>query len=565
MKKLTKIVISVILLTASFNCFSQNEERFSFKIAKSNTTLFGDYENINNPLVGNPGVMIEVQKNFLSNKITLGLGFNHQSFSNNVNSINTFDELYFNFKTNVTGINLNAYYYPTKQQNNLSPFLNIGISLFHFNPKTDARDDLGDYTFSNGELTNTNGDNTILDGVYETNLSALDLNNKEHGKTTFGIPLGIGLNLKISPSIQFISQLTYQINFSDFIDNIPSNSTRNNVLSNNINDHFLGLSFGFSFTPSQFRLFKHKENTNGVSYDEVLGQLIISKSDVTNGNIGLESIVNHYQVVKIVSDSSLIHFSYNEIDFDEIDFDEIDKELDSDLDRDGVPDMNDMCPNTPKRPNNSQTIKNLFFGDVKVDERGCPLDTDNDGVPDYRDVEPNTKMGYLVNHEGKRLNTKEAEKLLIKIDVADRSYANKYNKLTPINLEFEENYYPFITPQVYDDILKLQKEILMYQVSDDFDNNLNSFELLSLKRDSTINYLEKIKTLESEYLRITTELIALKNILTQNNSSIKFPEIENVKFEEVDAGGKNTDHYQVYVHRIIQLIKLQSSIKNQIE
>jgi hypothetical protein len=565
MKKITKTILSIVLLTVSVNCFSQNEKRLSFKIAKSNTTLFGDYENINNPLIGNSGIIIEAQRNFLSNKITLGLGINHQLFSNNVNSVSTFDELYLNFKTNVTGINLNAYYSPTKQQSDLSPFLNIGISLFHFNPKTDARDYLGDYTFSNGELMNTNGENTALDGVYETNLSEFNLNNQTYRKTSFGIPIGLGLNLKISSSITFVSQLTYQINFSDFIDNIPSNTTRNNVLSNSTNDHFLGVIFGFTFAPSQFKLFNPEENSNGISYDEVLDQLIISKSDVTNGNIGLESFANHYQIVKIVNDSNLIHFSYNESLYNEIDFDELDKELDSDLDGDGVPDMNDMCPNTPKSPNNSQTIKNLVFGEVKVDVRGCPIDTDNDGVPDYRDIEPNTKVGYLVNHEGKRLSTKEAEKLIIKIDVVDRNYANKYNKLTPINLEFEENYYPYITPQVYDDILKLQQEILMYQVRDDFDNNINSFELLSLKRDSTINYLEKIKTLETEYLRITTELKALKNILTQSNSKINLPKIEKVKFEEIDATGSNTDHYQVYVHRIIQLIKLQSSIKKQIE
>ena len=54
-----------------------------------------------------------------------------------------------------------------------------------------------------------------------------------------------------------------------------------------------------------------------------------------------------------------------------------------------------MCPNTPKKPNNSQKLENILFGEVKVDERGCPIDSDNDGVPDYRDIEPNTKANRV--------------------------------------------------------------------------------------------------------------------------------------------------------------------------
>jgi outer membrane protein OmpA-like peptidoglycan-associated protein len=43
----------------------------------------------------------------------------------------------------------------------------------------------------------------------------------------------------------------------------------------------------------------------------------------------------------------------------------------NDQDKDGVPDKDDDCPDTPPG--------------VKVDENGCPLDTDNDGIPDYED------------------------------------------------------------------------------------------------------------------------------------------------------------------------------------
>jgi OmpA-OmpF porin, OOP family len=47
-----------------------------------------------------------------------------------------------------------------------------------------------------------------------------------------------------------------------------------------------------------------------------------------------------------------------------------------DTDNDGVPDVRDQCPNTPK----SQ----------KVNDYGCPTDTDNDGVYDFEDKCPGT-------------------------------------------------------------------------------------------------------------------------------------------------------------------------------
>jgi len=55
-----------------------------------------------------------------------------------------------------------------------------------------------------------------------------------------------------------------------------------------------------------------------------------------------------------------------------------------DKDRDGVLDINDKCPDTPKG--------------VKVDNFGCPIDTDGDGVPDYLDKCPDTPreaVGYV--------------------------------------------------------------------------------------------------------------------------------------------------------------------------
>ena len=60
------------------------------------------------------------------------------------------------------------------------------------------------------------------------------------------------------------------------------------------------------------------------------------------------------------------------------------KPLDSD--GDGVTDVLDRCPDTPKG--------------VTVDTRGCPIDSDGDGVPDYLDKCPNTPKGANVDARG---------------------------------------------------------------------------------------------------------------------------------------------------------------------
>ena len=58
----------------------------------------------------------------------------------------------------------------------------------------------------------------------------------------------------------------------------------------------------------------------------------------------------------------------------------------ADSDGDGVPDDRDACPDTPSG--------------VAVDDRGCPLDSDGDGVPDYRDDCPDTQAGAMVGDDG---------------------------------------------------------------------------------------------------------------------------------------------------------------------
>ncbi len=63
----------------------------------------------------------------------------------------------------------------------------------------------------------------------------------------------------------------------------------------------------------------------------------------------------------------------------------------ADSDHDGVPDVDDNCPDTPQG--------------VVVNELGCPLDSDGDGVYDYQDECPDTPQGVEVDGVGCPLDT----------------------------------------------------------------------------------------------------------------------------------------------------------------
>lgn len=89
----------------------------------------------------------------------------------------------------------------------------------------------------------------------------------------------------------------------------------------------------------------------------------------------------------------------------------------ADADGDGVPDIDDNCPNTERKP---ALVTPTGTFPYTVDNCGCPVDpcskdSDNDGVNDCQDACPNTYAGHRVGDNGCPLPIEEHER--VKLDV----------------------------------------------------------------------------------------------------------------------------------------------------
>ena len=208
-----------------------------------------------------------------------------------------------------------------------------------------------DYTFNN-ILGNTKISPFTTIGAQWMYYTTTFNNNTFSQESGVNIPLGMGISLDVSERIRFDIGMNYHISFAD-IDRATSIAQ---------NDNFSVVNFT-------------------INYD------LFSKK------------ANEYNV-------------YNEKNYRNINFKALDIE---DEDKDGVPDVNDECPGTPKN--------------VKVNEFGCPFDSDGDGVPNYMDDEKNTKAGAVVNEKGVQLTGKEFHSMYSEYESASRKYANFYNNL----------------------------------------------------------------------------------------------------------------------------------------
>lgn len=223
-----------------------------------------------------------------------------------------------------------------KRNNSFAPYLFAGFGFLKFDPFGDLKDKNGipynywsDGTIRNLPETAPNATNTAVILQRDyTYETKLTDTVTNYKRSTFSLPLGGGFQLKIIDALNINIGATYCLTFTDWIDNIKRGG----------NDSYI-----FANVSMQYNFSKSGNNVNNENKEK----------------------------------------------YKAVDFSSIDK---SDSDGDGVKDLDDQCPGTPKK--------------VKVDGRGCPLDSDGDGVADYLDKEPNTKKGSLVDASGITLTDK---------------------------------------------------------------------------------------------------------------------------------------------------------------
>ena len=149
---------------------------------------------------------------------------------------------------------------------------------------------------------------------------------------------------------------------------------------------------------------------------------------------------------------------------EKIDFD-IEAFNNSDEDNDGIIDIIDECPHTPKS--------------IKVDLMGCPIDTDKDGVPDHIDQEPNSKNYKYVDEMGR--------------GITDSLLFNRSQNKLEIEVQRNQTFSDSTTQDEKEDIQEkipntdstpLNEYDIMPSILDSNSNNLNYIPKGFLKSDS---------------------------------------------------------------------------------
>ncbi|HEU4716811.1 MAG TPA: outer membrane beta-barrel protein [Bacteroidia bacterium] len=109
----------------------------------------------------------------------------------------------------------------------LSPYLTAGFNWMSFDPHGDLKDAHGNpyYYWSNGSIHSVaeNSPGAVLsptvqrDYTYETKLT--DSTNN-YARTSFAVPVGAGLRFRFTPNFGANVQVSYNITFTDYLDNV---------------------------------------------------------------------------------------------------------------------------------------------------------------------------------------------------------------------------------------------------------------------------------------------------------------------------------------------------------
>ena len=352
----SSFLTSCLLVATSFS-FSQNKEKeiIALNAGAGVLTFHGD---VGSSFVGAYSYIRRgfsfSAEKYFNKNFSLSLGFLGGKIARDEKATDDLPKL--NFESPVTQFGVNGTYYICgKKEQFVIPFLSAGISFFMFDPHGDMKD-------ANGNSYYYWQDGSIKD-LPENGMNyfyAKNINRDYKYETKLGDSLGYARNAFAFPVSAGVKlKLTHEL------------------------DANLALTYHFTTTD-------YLDNVKKGGNDAYL----YSSVSLTYHFISLPK-KEREEVSKLYA--------------------EMDK---MDSDKDGIPDVEDNCPGTPKG--------------VKVDGKGCPIDSDADGVPDYLDKEPHSKNGLPVDVNGVEL-TKARMAEMMKQQTAlaeshDRALSQSFNK-----------------------------------------------------------------------------------------------------------------------------------------
>jgi hypothetical protein len=369
MKNFKKLILAFAgIAVGLFPAYSQDEEDEIEKLLRTEvevenpvympvvgigTGYFNFYGDVNDAYhsytTGKPGIRVNVAT-FLGKKHNLrgNLVFMMGELSGTQRSVaDTAKNL--NFRSNIYSFGFNIHYSfkPWLKGKFFEPFISAGIETVQFDSKadyynTDDKSNFRRYNYwADGTIRDAQEDlnpsayTISRDYDYETDLRSLDRSGLgKYSQFAIAIPIDIGVDFNVSERVTLRAATSLHYTFTDLIDDLSSKSKNPDYKGKSGNDMYT-----FTYLSLHLDLFSSDK-------------------------------------VKIVENLFA-------------NVDDYDMAMYEDLDRDGILDGWDQCPDTPDL--------------VPVDTTGCPFDSDGDGVPDYLDRET-SRPGAIADEYGVEIN-----------------------------------------------------------------------------------------------------------------------------------------------------------------
>ena len=256
-----KYFIALFSFVFSFTVIAQNAddtdinsvqpEIVTLGLGTGYNSFFGDYltaENISPFTNIRPSYFLTLEKR-LGNAFGIQLIASKGYLSDNERSTSVINNR--NFESSLLQVGTNFIFhfdndFMIKRKSTFSPFISAGFSYLKFDSYGDLMrgNDTTYYYWDNGEIWDVNqndttntGSQVIRDYTYET---LLEDSTVAYNRSTFSVPITLGFKFKLSNSIEGRIFGTYNLTFTDWIDNTMEND-------NNDTYGFIGFSINYKF------------------------------------------------------------------------------------------------------------------------------------------------------------------------------------------------------------------------------------------------------------------------------------------------------------------------------